>query len=1396
MGRIYRDYISIDDNFIPVFNKYWDKEQPEKWKSFFPHDSFKSILKLLTETLEMSAAQKNMPLWMSGAYGTGKTYASFVIKHILEDNLDEIKPYFDTNNMTTLFNVLSGIRNKGKILVVHRSGSSSIVGDNRLYNCIRESIKTALKENGFTYFGAKSQFDVVLDTLKDENASFNFANAFKKYKAKFTEYSSPKSVIKDLEELQLEETIDLLETIVEVAELENYVWSTTHDEVVNWIDDVVKGNNLYSIVFIWDEFTEYFKKNQNQITGLQELAHAAANIKFYFFLITHSTASQLIADSYSRKIIEARFKLPQIEMADTTAFMLMGQALKHNKSLQNEWDNEIIDLWQRVERCTKDSILRYADDIKESELKMLLPLHPYAAYLLKVISSSISSNQRTMFSFLSGDSMEGGVVKTNFRWFIENHSNEINKWNYLTANYIWDYFFTLENVDLDEASKGIISHYSTFENQCGGIEDKKKVLKVALLLTAMQQRTGGGRSRGLSSLLRPTLTNISACFIGTPISSSVHQIMTEFCQKGVFGEMKEGNEVLYVTQSRSINKERFDNIKEEIAKAISFEKLLTNTEYGVYERFIPNDFLKHRYIIAPITPNDYKNAAIRLMQEKVNKIPLFFMFTKNEVDKSKVNSVIEKIYAEFNRDVVVVDFSNQIFTDTAYESFINLKAEERYFVSEDTNRSNLCKRNAKILIDEWKNKLDVTSLIVYSEKDKTDQCQGGASLRSKFKEINHSIFSCGLEKITINDKVFEPQGFKEPVAAMGMSKVPVPPNNSWLNSISTKLIQEHIWNTQDYTESNPSHPVSKMKLAIEEIIKNGFEQKSKVEIVEIWRCLEKKPFGLLCCAGSTYLLGFLLTEYADNVYYKSDEVNTVNLNYTDLSDLIFGVVKDNPKARGQYIVKQTPEHVEFCKITGSIFKIAGDKQNSIADVAKNIKIFLSNNEYPLWSLVNYIEETEEKDIKDVAIKAVSLFCEFISSAKMTGRDETKIAEELYLLYKREAGLDKYLELIMQVQNMKEGMQFYIGAYKPELISLAKKLGIKGEDYIVSLNSKITRDASYIWQKNDIDRQIDNVYEEYLLIDTINKVLNEKKNNILDASIAVADKISIIKLPHSMLIEALPELDSIIKCLISIKNRIIESRVDIIKEINLNADIFNGFFDKQFSTFTKVMQEKLGGSITTDELEHVYNNITSNVFTMKTDMFIQFVNQELDKYRKSRKINQLQIKWREITGSNNPITWSKENAIPILCLFVNDIIKAQDAFELINKTRVAKSELDIDEALAYVNGGKLSILADQNKCNEIFRTFFAGVYDPIIEDVAELQSIITNNFGDNAYDWFAKKAVIETTIEKLANKKYEQEYRERAKAKIKELSPESAKRILEKWIEDKPLIGIDILKYHK
>lgn len=1397
MPRLYRDFITVDSNFIPVFSAHSDREYPDKWKSFFAHESFKTILNQLVDMLEMGSNEKNRPLWMYGAYGTGKTFASFVIKHLLEDDLLAVRDYCEVNSILPLYARILGIRNKGQTLVVHRSSSASVIGQNRLFNCIIESVKGALRKGGYSYLGHKSRYETIIATLKDPNSAFNFERVFEKHKLKFDGYSSSASIIKDLEDLPIEDCAELLEAIIEVAEQEHYSWDTSVTDIIDWLDDVVKGNKLYSIVFIWDEFTEFFKNNQNNITGLQEIAQASANIKFYLLLITHSN-QQIINDSSARKIIEARFKLCMIEMADTTAFKLMGQALKLNPDLSNEWEREVGNLWSKVERSTRNSIIQRAPEIKEDELRRLLPLHPYAAYLLKVISKDISSNQRTMFQFLNGESSQGEQPKTNFSWFLQEHSTELNTWNFLTADYLWTYFFTDDNVDFDMVFKTAISQYNNYLPLCDGDEDKERILRVALLLSAMQQKSGASRVQGQSSLLRPTLNNIATAFSGTPIESKVEFVMSWFVQKGIFGKVVENNDVLYVPPAGDIDKERFEALREEIRKQITFERLLNDTENAIFDQFKPNDFLKYRFEVYAITPSDYRNALERGISLKKNMIPMFFMFSKNEADQSRAQSIISKIL-EADRRMVVVDFSGQIFTDAAFDRFIESKTEERYYSNNPNyrNQLNLAKANVGRIIEEWKSKLIITNLSVYTQVSGTGvQIQGIGNLRRLFKEINSQYFGCGLEEISINDKLFSPGGFSETIVQIAMDRANIPTNMGYVREIINNLSNKGIWNNPDYLHAHPDHPVSRMKVKINEVVEAAFEQKRMVAITDIWQSLEEPPFGLLNCQGAAFLLGFLLKEFADGSYYKYDGANTVGLNHTDLSSLILGAVRELPKAKSQYIVKQTPEHIEFCRITGGIFKISRDKQNSIDDIAKNISLFLSNNGYPLWSLISFIDyELNNEKLKDQLKEAISLYCRLVSVNQTTSGDRTTIAEALYKLYINTPGLKGLLAELIKVENLKTGLELHIGGYKPDLIQVTRRLGVPPQDMLIMLKAKLSADSSYLWVEGDTNRQIDNLYIDYRLIDSINNILTEKKSKYEDAQHSLIKRIGLIKIPEVLLEQECPQLKPILQCIKSVVNNNIQDKNAVSNTINDHALAFNNFFENQFAVFSSILIKELDTPLSTDELEELFDKVEDGTYSHGAEKFVLRIKKLLDEYRKNKKITQLYQAWLERTGTQSPISWSEKFLIPIICLFQTNSDIATKAFDLINNhTRVTVNEEEICQAIAFINSDELNILNNINVCNESFISVFCGEYAYIIDDIEDLKKVIAQEVGMNPYAWMASsKRSVDECIKRYAARLYETRYRQKVKEKIRSLSPERAQQYLDELIEDNPLVGISILK---
>jgi len=1392
MSKLYNQYITVDADFIPVFSEHSDQEYPNKWKSFYAHESFKTIISQLVDTLEKGNKDKDLPLWMFGAYGTGKTYASFVVKHLLEDDLDEVKAYCDANNMSVLYGKIAGIRKNKKILVVHRSSSSGIVGNNRLFNSIIESMKTALKNNGYTYMGGKSQYDNILSILKDPNASFNFAKAFEKYKLKFEGYVDAESVVQDLEDLGVDDSVDLLENIVEVAEAEHYIFSTSTTDVINWIDDVIKGNGIYATVFIWDEFTEFFKNNQNNITGLQEIAMASSRINFYFFLITHS-GSQIISDQSAKKVIEARFKIYSIDLAETTAFKLMGQAIKHDPDLKDEWDKVENELWAQVERVTKNAILSKSEDASGNELIQLLPIHPYAAFLLKVISKEISSNQRTMFQFLSGDYTEGNIEKHNFRWFIDHHTNDMDDWSYLTADYIWDYFFTDDNVDLSETYKAAIAQYDNYAHLFDGDEPKLRVLKVSLLLSAIQQKNVSSRTQGQSALLKATLNNISLAFVGTTIHSMISNIMATFVAKGVFSTIQDGNDTLYIPPVHNIDQERFDKMYEENKKLLSFEKILSDPTCNIGEQFLPADFLKYRYEFYHVSVRNFKNYLDAAASLPINQIPAFYLYAANEADQTKIQETVDKITSTLTRNFLIIDFSSTPLSDAAYEKYLRSKTEERYYGS-DNNHGKIANHNATKIIKDWKVKLNVTTLYVYPcEKSQPNQIQGGANLRKKLKEFNATCFGCGLEEITLNDKIFSPQGFKETVAQMAMERIPITNNYSYLKLISNKLITDGVWNNPNYVTALPNHPVSKMKKRIDEVVEASFKKNSMIAISDIWNTLQQAPFGLMSCTGSVFLFGFLMREYGDGSYYKYDGVNTISLNHTDLSDLIFSVVKGNAKAKNQFVVKQKPEHVEFCHITGNIFKIAKDKQNSIQDIIKNINIFLKNNEYPLWSLKSYISlELENDPLQQQLLTAINLYCELISNNFVAGRDVTLVAEDLYKLYKQNAGLDTRLEDVICIENMKTGMSYYIASYKPDLIKIIRRLNVHEQELLVALNKKLSDDASYLWDIGDTDHQIDNIYDDYKLLDTANGILTEKKNTYFEIAEAIKKKLSLIKVPRPLLIEQRPELKDIISGLYSIKNNDLKNKRLITEQIASGVEAFNTFFVNQSEVFETVVRQSID-SITSDEIAYLFDVVDQNTIDNSPEEFIIKLNANLNKYRKNKKINQLMTLWKKKTGTESPAEWSKVNGICILCLFDNNYIIARNTFEYINRTRTAHSESDIDDSIAFMNSPDMNILSNLDLCAKTMVEYFCGEYSYIIDDIDEFKRNLNNALGSDVYNWIINKNGVKSCVDLLVQQKYASTYKAKVVEKIKHLSPEDAQQFLIELVEDKPLVGINILK---
>ena len=154
------------------------------------------------------------------------------------------------------------------------------------------------------------------------------------------------------------------------------------------------------------------------------------------------------------------------------------------------------------------------------------------------------------------------------------------------------------------------------------------------------------------------------------------------------------------------------------------------------------------------------------------------------------------------------------------------------------------------------------------------------------------------------------------------------------------------------------------------------------------------------CRGAIYIFAALLQEYANSVYYVRDiNHNTPPLSDRKLADLVYNAVKEISTVKDNFIIKQTPEQVEFCKITAEIFSLTTDNLNSIDDVAKNVNIQLTRRKYPFWAIKYYVEKNfRDSEQYKLFSNFVDLMNEFISAQTVNARDKKKISTEIYALY--------------------------------------------------------------------------------------------------------------------------------------------------------------------------------------------------------------------------------------------------------------------------------------------------------------------------------------------------------------------------------------------------------------
>ena len=138
--------------------------------------------------------------------------------------------------------------------------------------------------------------------------------------------------------------------------------------------------------------------------------------------------------------------------------------------------------------------------IKDAELQAIVPIHPYAALLLKHMSVAFNSNARSMFDFIISNDMTDAKA---FKWYINNYG-PLDEKNLLTIDMLWDFFTGADHSGLNDDVRVILDSYNLLKKDSAGITVKvydwmdNSSVKNKLKTMAEKQYRLKGRERAMA----------------------------------------------------------------------------------------------------------------------------------------------------------------------------------------------------------------------------------------------------------------------------------------------------------------------------------------------------------------------------------------------------------------------------------------------------------------------------------------------------------------------------------------------------------------------------------------------------------------------------------------------------------------------------------------------------------------------------------------------------------------------------------------------------------------------------------------------------------------------------------------------------------------------------------
>lgn len=1022
MAKKYSDYIKMQD-FLPVYDM--TDETPNMWQTFIPTKQFCDLLQRSITAITSSEMSKRRSMWVRGTFGTGKSHASSVVRHLLCDPAKDIDGYIQNIPNEVTRAQLAAIRKQKRYFPVVLKGVEGAYNIPRFALSIQRETKKALVAAGYSDLVVGSDFDEAIKWVEGHKS--RIPELLEKNDELASEVPNYDKLITKLKNNDIDVFMHLEEAL---AADKTYL---TSDSISDWLVEVEKAIEEAGIanglIIFWDEFTSVMDTlKSDRINVLQNIAEKAQKNNVFLFLISHR--NEKVLDEKGKDITKMgdRYDLVDYMMDEISTYLI----LRHTFKISNEFEYNSRSYFatRNVDKSLLDYLCESSSTEEREHIQHLFPLHPYTAFLCSKMSNIMGSANRSVLKFMNDE-------KNGFKKFINNPNNfelEIM----LTADWLWDFFYSeFANEPLCSAFTNVFVSHSAKVDKMG--DDYTRVFKVILLLNALSVKFKSSPEK-----YAPNDKNLKYIFSGDRCESKIDTILnwldeSKIIARDIFGEFKIS---VSSYNPAEITKEK-DGVRRQFPTAVEYLKYSEKSKMEIERIFLVGERLMRKcepqFYACEEAEAVLRSKLNKYTREKPNFLHVVLLFSITDESRDMMENRAREFSEEFENTMFIL--SDEVFTPTAQDQFVDAVAQANVSRSHfNTDDASQFENAAKEYVVKWKNRMNGGTYSMYFNGKRTSDGIFSNIYNVINKRFSAQVFPAGMESVKVLQMepmtYFANKNFK----ALSLQMLQKRTRDELLSFSSSVRPTKHIFldgvnnllnDTCELTDAAANgdswlNTICKEVDLLIEAAKKKYAD--RFSLSDILVPLMRPPYGLFANPANYAILGYALRKHKDDLFNPSTSQPVGDEKLNDMIEILLKMWDNGSSETSNKLLLRfgSVEERNLTSILGEVFNLSNVNGVNMSDLKSLtyakwcITEFCKQiAKYPLWSLL-YCEEIKSKPNCQKAISdLINLF----------NQDSYQLAKIKELLHEiKNDQIDLY-KLLTKSNNYREGFVSYIDTIK-------------------------------------------------------------------------------------------------------------------------------------------------------------------------------------------------------------------------------------------------------------------------------------------------------------------------------------------------------------------------------